>query len=64
MGFPFSKHDDIVDALAWIGLMLQDMDRPQAEKQEKKEKKSWKEKLKKHMLNQRTNGRRRSHMVS
>jgi len=45
-GFPFAKHDDIVDALAWIGLMLQSMDSVQLEKP--KQKKGWRDRLAKH----------------
>jgi predicted phage terminase large subunit-like protein len=61
MGFPFSKHDDIVDALAWIGLMLQDIDVPHIEKPKKK--KSWTDRLHKHFRGQ-VNKRGNSAMAS
>lgn len=43
--FPNGKHDDIVDALAWLGLMLQEMVTYQPPK-EKAKKRSWGDRLK------------------
>ena len=58
--FPHGQHDDCVDALAWIGLMLQDMDAP-GERLfvQAKDKNGWKAKLLKKMST-----RARSHMTS
>ena len=42
--FPNGKHDDAVDALAWIGLMLQDMPAPHLPTVHKK-RHSWRDKL-------------------
>ena len=60
-GFPFAKHDDIVDTLAWIGLMLQDIDTPMEEKAKKE--KSWRDKLAKFYRGQ-ANPRGKSAMTS
>lgn len=46
MSFPFGTHDDIVDTLAWIGLMLQEMDSPYDPPPKKKP--SWRDKLRKY----------------
>ena len=54
LSFPFGKHDDIVDGLAWIGLMLLDMDSIQLEKPKKK--KSWKDRLEAHLRGQTRKG--------
>ena len=50
MAFPFGKHDDIVDALAWLGLMLTEMSGPQAERPKKK--KTWRDKLDQYLRKQ------------
>lgn len=47
MSFPFGTHDDIVDALAWLGLMLQELDTPYDPPPKKK--KSWRDRLRKHI---------------
>lgn len=39
LAFPFGQHDDMVDALAWIGLMLSEMTAPRAPAPPRK--KSW-----------------------
>ena len=60
-GFPFGKHDDRVDTLAWIGLMLQDIDTPFEEHE--KPKPSWRDKLAKYYRGQ-ENPRGKSMMTS
>ena len=60
-GFPFGKHDDRVDTLAWIGLMLQDIDTPFEEHE--KPKPSWLYKLAKYYRGQ-ENPRGKSMMTS
>jgi predicted phage terminase large subunit-like protein len=45
--FPNGAHDDRVDALAWIGLMLQEMNVPLEPREPEYAKGSWKEKLEK-----------------
>lgn len=47
MAFPNGKHDDQVDALAWLGLMLEGMGPRPPERHEKP--KSWKDKLAKYI---------------
>jgi predicted phage terminase large subunit-like protein len=53
-GFPFGKHDDIVDCLAWIGIMLDSMDHVVLTKPKKK--KGWRDRLAKHLLAQNKGG--------
>ena len=43
--FPNGKHDDQVDAFAWVALMINEMTQPHLPKPPKPTKKSWKEKL-------------------
>lgn len=44
--FPNGKHDDQVDAFAWVALMLTEMSEPRMIAPKKPKKKSWKDKLK------------------
>jgi predicted phage terminase large subunit-like protein len=45
--FPAGKHDDMVDALAWLGQMLEDMLKGRAKKEESgRKQQSWRDKLK------------------
>ena len=43
--FPFGKHDDQVDALAWLALMVEDMVKFKVLAPKKTKKKSWKDRL-------------------
>lgn len=47
--FPSGQHDDQVDALSWVGIMLDEMNppTPQSDGKKKQREKSWKDKLKK-----------------
>jgi hypothetical protein len=60
LSFPFGKNDDMVDGLAWLGLMLQEMDTPAGERPKKK--KSWRDRLNKFVTN--ASGRRRNMMTA
>jgi predicted phage terminase large subunit-like protein len=56
--FPSGVHDDQVDALSWLVRMVAGLQPPQRPKEKKK--KSWKHKLKRHMVAQ----SRRNHMAA
>lgn len=48
LAFPGGRHDDIVDALAWVGLMIDDMQEPY-QGPSTPGRSSWKEKLNRHV---------------
>lgn len=60
ISFPFAAHDDMVDALAWIGLMLQEINVPHVEKPDKP--KTWRSKLKQYIRHH--EGRKKSAMTA
>jgi predicted phage terminase large subunit-like protein len=49
--FPAGAHDDLVDALAWVGLMLQEMSTPIEPKEPEYPADSWKAKMEKFIRN-------------
>lgn len=51
LAFPFGQHDDMVDALAWVGLMLFEMNIPPTPRAPKKD--SWVDRIAKVHLNRR-----------
>lgn len=60
LSFPFGKHDDIVDAFAWIGQMLLMMDSPSDPDVEKSAAPKWMRRLK--SMTAGINGRVKDHM--
>jgi len=62
--FPNGKHDDQVDAFAWVALMLSEMTTPRLPRARAQKKRSWKDKLPQLVKGKRRKPVRRNHMTS